>query len=564
MRDEMRDGGGDKTRGAGAVTLMLRGVTQDGAVCHYEIDVDGASAFGRLRLGGPLRHASGQTGDLGLSTVVRNLVRHVAPSEQAVQQFVTELLNTALKQAYADTTPPTATLDAPYAWQEAQLGDGHLYHPCFRSRIGFGAHDNLRYGPEFSRPFALIWLALERQQCAVHAVDGLDYDTFLANQLGQTEYERLLGHIEQQGHAASGYRLLPAHPWHWEHCLRLHYADWLSDARLLYLGTGEGSWLAQQSVRSLSPLDGQERCHVKLPLAIANTSADRILSDHHVHNAPIISTWLEQVCRNDPFLAHGARLAILSEPIGITLAPQAARPGAYGLLGAIWRTAPESLLEPGEQVFPMTGLCTLDDQGALRITPWLLKHGPQRWLDALLDALVPPFLHLMMAHGVLLECHAQNTLLCLREGLPCRVAIRDLPGGLHYLAGACTDEAMLAELRSAPAYRNALNASAGFAMGMAEARDYLIEVLFFIHLGELAYRLAQHGHLSEEQFWGQAARVILAYQAQYPAMAGRHAQFDLLGPTVQIECLASRRLSGWNAPRFRRVANPLHLAQPAR
>lgn len=545
-------------------TLCLRGLSDDGLARDYAIDVDasGAGAFQRLRLSGAMRRdgdGGGGGADLSISTVVRDLVRHLEPAPQALQQFVAELQNTALKQAYAATARPDVTLQSPYPWQEAQLGGGHLYHPCFRSRMGFDIDANLAYGPEFSQPIQLIWLAIDQRLCAVYALDGLDYAEFLADQLGRAEYARLERLIEAQGHAPAGFRLLPAHPWHWQHCVRLHYADWLVDGRLLFLGGGNGAWLAQQSIRSLSSLDAEPRHNIKLPLGIANSSADRILSDHHVHNAPIISRWLDGICRKDPFFAGGARLAILSEPIGITLAPAQARPGAYGLLGAIWRTAPEALLAPGEQVFPMTGLCGLDGGGALTIAPWLAQHGAERWVAALLEAVVPPFLHLMMAHGVLLEGHAQNTLLILRDGLPCRIAVRDLPGGLHYLPGACTDEAMLAGLRGAPAYRNALNASAGFAFDTTEARDYLLEVLFFINLGELAYRLdLHHGH-AEAQFWRQAARTVAHYQAARPELAQRHQDFDLLGPTLQMECLAARRLLGWSAARFRTAANPLHL-----
>ena len=549
--------------GASTATLTLRGESEDGNPCRYLVDVVCTSAFQRVRLSGTVRHAPGQTGDLSIATVVRNLVQHLAPEPQALQRFVTELQNTALKQAYADSLPPSLPLHSTYPLLEAQLGDGHLYHPCFRSRIGFSVDDNLRYAPEFAQPIHLVWLALDRRLCEVHALDEIDYTAFLAAQVGPAEYQRLLDQLEKLSGTPESYRLLPAHPWHWDHCLQLHYADWLADGRLLYLGLGTGTWLAQQSVRSLSPLHGEQRHHIKLPLGIANSSADRILSDHHVHNAPLISHWLDTLCRNDPFFCDGTRLAILSEPVGITLASDQARPGAYGLLGAIWRTAPETLLLPGEQAFPMTGLCTLNAQGALRIAPWLARYGAERWIEALLEAVVPPFLHLMMAHGVLLEGHAQNTLLFLRNGLPCRIAIRDLPGGLHYLPGDCTNEAMLTGLRAAPAYRNAMNASAGFAFEITEARDYLLEVLFFINLGELAHRLALHAGVSEAQFWRQAARTVLAYQAAHPTMAERHERFDLLGPALQMECLASRRLLGWSKPRMRSVVNPLHAARRA-
>ena len=541
--------------------LRLEGLDEQGQARHYLIDIAHRSGFDRLRLSGALRSADTDTDtDTGtdLASVVPALVRHLQPAPAALRQFINELQHTALNHAWSMTARPDAAVSSPYPWQEAQLGDGHPYHPCFRSRIGFSVQDNLRYGPEFAQAFELVWLAIAIEASETHTGDAMAYDDFLASQLGLDEYQRLRGRIAAQGRQPAAYRLLPVHPWQWENAIVLHFSDWLADGTLLHLGAGGGQWLAQQSIRSLSSLAGDHQHNVKLPLAIANSSADRILSDHHVHNAPIISRWLERVCDADPFLAGGRRLAILPEPAGITVAASRQRGTAYGMLGAIWRRSPQSVLQAGERIFPMTALTTLSADGALTIQPWLDQHGVERWVAALLESCAPPLLHLMMAHGVLLECHAQNTLLILSDGLPRRIAMRDLPGGLHYLRGA-TGEQQLAGLRAAPSYRNAINASSGFMFASTtEARDYLIEVLFFINLGELAWRLQHHCGYAETLFWREAARTIADYQASLPSMAARHAEFDLLGAQLQIECLAARRLLGWSSQRLRTVPNPLH------
>ncbi|MCU6499454.1 IucA/IucC family siderophore biosynthesis protein [Rugamonas sp. A1-17] len=535
--------------------LRLEGRDEHDAPMVYRIDIAGRSAFDRLRLSGEVR-GPGQSRP-EIAAVISALVRHLQPQAEALRRFAAELRQTALKQAWSMTVAPQASLQSPYALQEAELGDGHPYHPCFRSRMGFSIDEHRRYGPEFAQAIALTWLAIDREASETHQLPELDYDSFVLSQLGTEEYHRLLGRIEAQGRTPARYRLLPVHPWQWEHGVAPHFADWLADGTLLHLGAGCGEWLAQQSIRSLSNLAPGVRCNLKLPLAIANSSADRILSDHHVHNAPVISRWLQAICHDDAFLAGGRRLAVLAEPAGITVAAARQRMGAYGMLGAIWRNAPESVLAEGEQVFPMTALTTLAGDGELTIAPWLARHGVERWVAALLEASIPPLLHLMMAHGVLLECHAQNTLLILRDGLPQRIAIRDLPGGLHYLKGA-TNEAQLAGLRGAPAYRNALNASGGFMFDSpAEARDYLLEVLFFINLGELAWRLERYQGHAEALFWAQAARTVLAYQSRFPEHAARHREFDLLGAQLKIECLAARRLLGWSTQRFRTVGNPL-------
>ncbi|MBI3284857.1 MAG: IucA/IucC family siderophore biosynthesis protein [Burkholderiales bacterium] len=552
----------------GRARLHVSGQDEQGLRVEYWIAAGPVRSFGRSRLHGPVFDTGSAKATHDIAAVAGNLLRQQA--SQNSTRFIEELLHTAAKQAcslqaQALTTKNNAVLDLPYAWQEAQLGEGHLYHPCYRSRMGFSLTEHQRYGPEFAQAFGLVWLALDRQLGAIHARPGSDYARFLQAELGNEELARLQAAIKALGKDSDGYYLVPAHPWHWQHSLQIRYADWLADGRLLYLGAGDCAWLAQQSIRSLTSLASHASHNLKLPLGIANSSADRILSDHHVHNAPLISAWLDRLCTDDAFLRQHCRLAILAEPMGITLTPAASRQDRYGLLGAIWRQSPTSILRQGEQVFPCTALTSLDDRQQLNISPWLQQHGTQAWVDALLQAMLPPFIHLMLAHGVLLEAHAQNTLLILKDGLPSGVAIRDLPGGLHYIAGKTTHEAQLQHLRQAPAHRNAANASNGFAMQTtSEARDYLLEVLLFIHLSELAHRLERHHDFAESRFWQLAAHVVQRYQARVPELATRLAQFDLFAPQIQMEKLASRRLSAARSQEFHAVPNPLHefLSQP--
>ncbi len=544
----------------GTAKLHLMGINENNQNIEYQIVARQPGAFKRARLLGPLRES--RTGRVihDVASAASHLLRHLAvvTTEEQTRRFITELTHTATKQAYSMDATNLPALNLPYAQLEARLGDGHLYHPCYRSRMGFSLADHQRYGPEFAQAFSLVWLAVEKHLCDIHAIPGLDYEHFLQQELGSDELTRLRQVIEQQDHGSADYYLLPVHPWHWQHSLQIHYAHWLAEGSLLFLGEGATQWLAQQSIRSLSSLAADACHHIKLPLSIANSSADRILSDHHVYNAPLISTWLQNICQQDTYLQYQARLVIVTEPIGITLKPGIAHKDNYGLLGAIWRAAPETMLQEGEQVFPCTGLTTSDQHQQLCIAPWLKRHGTAIWVKALLTSMLGPFLHLMIKHGVLLEAHAQNTLLILKDGLPVGVAIRDLPGGLHYIAGRTTDEDLIEQLRQAPAHRNAANASNGFTMHLTEARDYLLEVLLFIHLSELAHRLELLHDFSEQQFWQLASQAVQEYQAQVPELATSFTEFDLFVPELNIECLATRRLLASTSQQFHAVPNPLH------
>ncbi|MCH8619572.1 IucA/IucC family protein [Undibacterium sp. TS12] len=550
--------------GRGKAVLHIRGRNAGGEALDYQIAAHTGSAFGRTRLLGPLLDSRTGTAQHDIASVAGHLLRHLRTDDDKVRRFTNELLHTAAKQARSLTVPRRPALELPYAKQEALFGEGHLYHPCYRSRIGFSLDDHAQYGPEFGNTLQLRWLAIRKDICDIHSMDGRDYASFLAHETGSDELHRLEQQVRAQSQDPAVYYLLPVHPWHWQHSLQIQYAHWLADATLLDLGAAGPDFLPQQSIRSLSNLSAQSRYNLKLPLAIANSSADRILSDHHVCNAPLISAWLEDICQHDPYLRQSCRFSLLSEPMGITLKPGVAHHINYGLLGAIWRTAPTTILQAGEQVFPCTALTAVRTDGTMEIAPWLQQNGTENWVTALLKSMLPPFLHLMLRHGVLLEAHAQNTLLILKDGMPAGVAIRDLPGGLHYIAGHTTDEARISQLRNAPAHRNAANASTGFAMhSIVEARDYLLEVLLFIHLGELAYRLDIFHGFSEDRFWQLAVQAVANYQQQVPDMAERFALFDLHVAEIQLERLATRRLSAGSTQQFHAAPNPLHAGQAA-
>lgn len=556
--------------------LALHGMAADGTPVRYVANAVRSQAFGRLRLLSELRRRridGKEAPATDLAIAVSELTAHHPQIGDADRlQFVRELEQTGLFHALALQYGQTPGLDAPYHELESRVGDGHRYHPCFKSRQGFDVADDLAFGPEFARPIRVIWLALRREHCQISALPGFDYRTTLQEYLGAGELARLEGVLREAGGDPSAYQILPAHPWHWLNAVLPQYADWLERRWMVCLGEGRAEFWAQQSLRSLPPLADPSAFTLKLPLAIRNSSADRILSSHHTYNAPFLTEWLSNVLGTDPYFSR-QNLVVLGEVMGITHddpeLPAWLRKGRYGLLGAIWRDSPLRHLQTNERAVPMTALCSIAGDGKSVLAPWLARHGTEVWIRALFDCVLVPFFRLMAVHGVLLEAHMQNTILIVRDGLPVRVAIRDLHGGLHYTAGLTTHEAALSALRHPPAFRNALNASSGFAFpSVAEARDYLLEVLLFIHFSELAWHLHCHHGISEQTFWHIAEISWREHCAAWPEHAARFSLFDVYVPSIQLECLAGRRLFGWSSPRSHAAANPLYTmtgvpSQPA-
>jgi DNA polymerase-3 subunit chi len=83
------------------------------------------------------------------------------------------------------------------------------------------------------------------------------------------------------------------------------------------------------------------------------------------------------------------------------------------------RESPERHVGPGEIALPLTSLYATEAASVV--------GDPVQWLAEFADLVLPPALTLL-AMGIALEAHGQNTLVVLREGRPVRVLYRDLDG----------------------------------------------------------------------------------------------------------------------------------------
>ncbi|HEV7534115.1 MAG TPA: IucA/IucC family C-terminal-domain containing protein, partial [Acidimicrobiia bacterium] len=192
--------------------------------------------------------------------------------------------------------------------------------------------------------------------------------------------------------------------------------------------------------------------------------------------------------------------------------------------------------------------------------PWVKEQGVEAWTRRLLQVTVPPLLHLLVAHGIALEAHAQNLLLIHEDGYPRRLALRDFHDGIRFSARGLADPAGRPALRPTPPEHLGVNRNSYLeAESDEEVRDFLVDCLFFVNLAELAMFLEDRFDLAEDRFWSMARRVVEDHRRRFPELAGRAARFDVLAPTVAVEQLTLRRLLPDTGVRRHRVRNPLSL-----
>ncbi|MGK5681500.1 IucA/IucC family protein [Actinoplanes sp. URMC 104] len=259
--------------------------------------------------------------------------------------------------------------------------------------------------------------------------------------------------------------VLYAHPWQ---------ADRLAAAHPWLTPDGEtGPVRPLMSLRTVAPLDGGP--HVKTAVDVQMTSAVRTVSPAAVHNGPLLSRLLRRLTADLPvdILAETAAGAVLVDG-----APQRH-------LAHVVREAPR--LRPDELAVPLAAVPAL-------ITP----DDPDRWMSDLSGLLFGP-VTTVLARGVALEAHGQNTLVVLRGGRPRRILYRDL-GGVRVSARRLRDAGV-----EAPALHGDLPSD-----DPAELRTKLAAAAFGTVAAELIAAFARTRGADPHRLWGIVARAVRA------------------------------------------------------
>ncbi|MFC7439776.1 IucA/IucC family protein [Laceyella putida] len=539
---------------------------EDGQAVTYRFRGEQTKTFGRLRMtsetvmrecGGVEEEADSLRQFLLDARAVLNVDAH------KLVQFIRELEQTWLKDSVAQFVRHQDKRElkgADYNQLEHRVMDGHPYHPSYKSRVGFDLDENYRYGPEFAQSIRLVWLGVSRQ-ASVLSFGRKDPDQFIKEQLGEERWAEFAARIRSQGKKPEEVVMVPVHPWQWKKHILPHLQDHVARGSILYLGESADEYGAQQSIRTLANRTHPEKPYVKLALSIVNTSTGRILAPHTVQNAAPISDWLETLVREDAYLRDDHRLILLKEVAGLAYHPQGPellQADTYGVIGCIWRESLETKLLQDEQAIPFNALTAVDVDGKPFIDAFIQQAGLENWVRKLLRTSVLPLIHLLYAHGIAMESHAQNMVLVLRDNLPERLALKDFHDGLRFSRQHLTKPELCPALKGTPEYHARVNRNSFIETDdVLQVRDFMLDAFFFINLGELALFLAKHYAVKEETFWGWIHEAIQAYMAQFPDQEERYRLFDLYTKEIEVEQLTKRRLYPDTELRVHAVPNPL-------
>lgn len=350
--------------------------------------------------------------------------------------YLEEISSTLAGTCYKLTKPQLTSAElARSGFQEIETGmtEGH---PCFvanNGRLGFGVHEYLSYAPETASPVRLVWLAAHRSRAAFTAGVGIEYESFLRDELGKETVDRFHGTLRDQGLDPADYLFIPVHPWQWWNKLTVTFAAEIARKHLVCLGEGDDEYLAQQSIRTFFNKSAPEKHYVKTALSVINMGFMRGLSAAYMEATPAINDWLAQLIDNDPVL-KSTGLSIIREraAVGYRHLEYEAATDRYSpyrkMLAALWRESPVTSLRDGESLATMASLVHVDHEGASIAATLIERSGltPVEWLRRYLRAYFTPLLHSFYAYDLVFMPHGENVILVLKDGVVERAIYKDI------------------------------------------------------------------------------------------------------------------------------------------
>ncbi|MFF7893652.1 IucA/IucC family protein [Streptomyces sp. NPDC007907] len=492
------------------------------ALDHWQVDAESIT-----------RHRDGTEVPLAALDFFIELRKSLGLSDAILPVYLEEISSTLSGTCYKLTKPRTTAAElarGDFQAIETGMTEGH---PCFvanNGRLGFGIHEYLSYAPETASPVRLVWLAAHRSRAAFTAGVGIEYESFLREELGAETVERFHGVLRDQDLDPGDYLLIPVHPWQWWNKLSVTFAAEVARRHLVCLGEGDDEYLAQQSIRTFFNRTSPGKHYVKTALSVINMGFMRGLSAAYMEATPAINDWLAQLIEGDPVL-KSTGLSIIREraAVGYRHLEYERATDRYSpyrkMLAALWRESPVPSLGEGESLATMASLVHVDHEGASVAGALIEQSGlaPTEWLRRYLQAYFTPLLHSFYAYDLVFMPHGENVILVLKDGVVQRAIYKDIAEEIAVMDPDAVLPPTVERLRvEVPDDKKLLS---------------IFTDVFDCFFRFLAANLATEGILAEDDFWRTVAEVTRAYQESMPELADKFRQYDMFAPEFALSCL---------------------------
>ncbi|MEV7222344.1 IucA/IucC family siderophore biosynthesis protein [Streptomyces sp. NPDC093681] len=493
------------------------------ALDHWQVDADSIT-----------RHRDGAELPLAALDFFVELKESLGLSDEILPVYLEEISSTLSGTCYKLAKPQVTSAELARSddFQAVETGmtEGH---PCFvanNGRLGFGIHEYLSYAPETASPVRLVWLAAHRSRAAFTAGVGIEYESFVRDELGAATVDRFHGVLRERGLDPDDYLLIPVHPWQWWNKLTVTFAAEVARGHLVCLGEGDDEYLAQQSIRTFFNTSHPGKHYVKTALSVLNMGFMRGLSAAYMEATPAINDWLARLIEGDPVL-KGTGLSIIREraAVGYRHLEYEKATDRYSpyrkMLAALWRESPVPSLREGETLATMASLVHVDHEGASFAGALIERSGlrPTEWLRHYLRAYYVPLLHSFYAYDLVYMPHGENVILVLADGVVRRAIYKDIA---EEIAVMDPDAVLPPEVSR-------------IAVDVPDDKKLLsiFTDVFDCFFRFLATNLAEEGIVAEDAFWRTVAEVTREYQESVPELAEKFERYDMFAPEFALSCL---------------------------
>ena len=453
--------------------------------------------------------------------------------------YMEEITSTLCSSVYKlqKGNPDSAALvKADFQTVEASMTEGH---PCFvanNGRIGFDARDYLAWAPEAAAPIRLIWVAVHTRNAHFSSLDTLSYQRLMQEELGDSTLAAFNDRLRALAVDPQDYLFMPVHPWQWQNKLLTVFAPDIAARDIIWLGEGEDTYQAQQSIRTFFNRSQPTKRYVKTALSVLNMGFMRGLSPYYMATTPAVNQWLESVVSQDAWLKR-CDFRILREVAAIGYHNRYYERAIQGdsawkkMFAALWRDNPVAQLKPGQRLMTMASLLHIDQYQQPLLPALIADSGlaPEAWIDRYLTCYLSPLLHCFYQHDIVFMPHGENLILLLENNVPVSAYMKDIGEEIAVL----NPDAILPE----KAQRLAV-----------DVPDNLKILSIFTDVFDCIFRfvsaiLDDSGTLPEARFWQRVAQCVHDYQQAHPQLASKFARYDLFAPTFALSCLNRLQLA---------------------
>ncbi|GAA3942678.1 IucA/IucC family protein [Litoribacillus peritrichatus] len=317
---------------------------------------------------------------------------------------------------------------AAYLQSEQLLSLGHNFHPAPKSRQGLSSVQLKAYSPEFHTGFALHYFRVQKALIVEQSY------------LSESCSEIITRYAPESISAATGFALIPVHPWQAEYLLEQSLVvDAIAQGKLEYLGAHGALFHPTSSVRTL--YNPNIPYFYKSSLNVRLTNCVRKNAIYELESALFLSQLIrdgadEKFSELFPDVVFMEEPAFMSVDLGGN--DEKARLEALEGFGLILReNVTETLRENNTAVLAGTLFSqSISGPSLIQDRLWNLARAQgcdhQKaailWFSDYVERLLHPILYSYFRLGIVYEPHLQNVLIGLDGHQPRQLFIRDMEG----------------------------------------------------------------------------------------------------------------------------------------